>query len=116
MATEDMTFKIEKLTAENYHSWIFNMKMYLIGKDLWEIVTGTEVIVEDWSDAEKWKFKKRENLTCRYMSDRLKLLKKPGKFFKHKKISTENLVKENLISSKTVFRSNGKGTKYDLAY
>ena len=44
MANEGLIFKIEKLTAHNYHSWIFNMKMYRIGKHLWEIVTGTEVM------------------------------------------------------------------------
>ena len=34
MATEDLTFKIAKLTTDNYHSWKFNMKMCLISKDL----------------------------------------------------------------------------------
>ena len=61
MATEDLTFKIENVAADNYHSWKFNMKMYLIGKDLWEIVTGAEVTDNDLSDREKQKFKKREN-------------------------------------------------------
>ena len=63
---EDIGFKIEKLTAENYHNWKFQMKMYLIGKDLWEIVTGTEVLDEDASAEEQRKFKKRENqaLAC----------------------------------------------------
>ena len=61
MATEDTSFKIEKLTAENYHSWKFNMKMYLIGKDLWEIVTGDEIILDDMSEAVKREIKKREN-------------------------------------------------------
>jgi len=37
---EDIGFKVEKLSGENYHSWKFQMKMYLIGKDLWDIVTG----------------------------------------------------------------------------
>ena len=35
--------------------------MYLIGKNLWEIVTGAEVMDNDLSYAEKWKFKKRGN-------------------------------------------------------
>ena len=61
MATEVVTFKIEKLTADNYHSWKFNMRMYLIGKDLWEIVTGAEVMDNDLSDAEKQIFKRCEN-------------------------------------------------------
>ena len=60
MATEDVTFKIEKLTADNY-SWKFNMRMYLTGKDLWEIVTGAEVMDNDLSDAEKRIFKRCEN-------------------------------------------------------
>lgn len=64
MATEDATFKIEKLTAENYHSWKFNMKMYLIGKDLWEIVTGDETIEDDMQEAEKRRIKKR---VCRHL-------------------------------------------------
>ena len=53
MATEDLTFKIEKLTVDNYHSWKFNMKMYPIGIDLWEIFTGAEIMDNDLSDAEK---------------------------------------------------------------
>ena len=51
---EDVSFKIEKLTGENYHNWNFQMKMYLIGKDLWEIVTGTEVMNEDASEEDLW--------------------------------------------------------------
>ena len=37
------------------------MRMYLIGKDLWEIVTGAEVMDNDLSDAEKQIFKRCEN-------------------------------------------------------
>ena len=61
MATEVVTFKMEKLTADNYHSWKFNTRMYLIGKDLWQIVTGAEVMDNDLSDAEKQIFKRCEN-------------------------------------------------------
>ena len=45
MDTDDIGFKVEKLNGGNYHHWKFQMKMCLIGKDLWEIVTivtGTE--------------------------------------------------------------------------
>ena len=49
----DIDFKIEKLTGENYHNWKFQMKMYLIGKDLLEIVTGTEVLDETASAQEQ---------------------------------------------------------------
>ena len=62
LASEEATFKMEKLTGDNYHSWKFNMKMYLIGKDLWEIVQGVETTSEEASQEEIRKFKKRENL------------------------------------------------------
>ena len=64
MATADDNsgFQVEKLTAENYFSWRFNMKMFLIGKDLCEIVTGTETLPERASQEEQKRFKKRENL------------------------------------------------------
>ena len=63
MATaEDMGFKVEKLSGENYHSWKFQMKMYLIRKDLWEIVSGTETLSMEATAAEQSKFRKRENM------------------------------------------------------
>ena len=56
-------FKLDKLTADNFHSWKFNMKMFLIGKDLWDLVEGTETLGEEATEDEKKKFKKRENLS-----------------------------------------------------
>ena len=38
--------KFPKLTAERYHSWKFNMMMYLKGTDLWDIVEGVEIVRE----------------------------------------------------------------------
>ena len=61
MATDE--FKFEKLTAENYHTWRFNIKMYLIGKDLWNIVTGAETLSEEATADQKKQFKKRENVS-----------------------------------------------------
>ena len=55
-------FKFEKLTAENYHTWKFNMKMFLIGKDLWDIVNGADVLEEDATAEEKRKFRKQDNI------------------------------------------------------
>ena len=62
MAKDDNSLKVEKLNGENYHSWKFQMKMYLIGKDLWDITTGTETLGDDATAEEQRKFKKRENL------------------------------------------------------
>ena len=63
MATDDNASKVEKLNGENYHSWKYQMKMYLIGKDLWDITTGTEILEDDATAEEQRKFKKRENLS-----------------------------------------------------
>lgn len=54
--------KFEKLNPDNYHHWKFNMRMFLIGKDLWDIVSGEEVLAETATADEKKRFKKRENL------------------------------------------------------
>ena len=56
-------FRVEKLTANNYHSWKFNMKMCLIGKDLWDIVQGNEEVGINATEEERRRFKKRENLS-----------------------------------------------------
>ena len=40
------TYKPDKLNGDNFHSWKFNMKMFLIGKDLWDIVSGDEILGE----------------------------------------------------------------------
>ena len=62
-SSQDMSsFKIDKLSSINYHSWKFNVKMYFIAKDLQGIATGAEVLAEDASPDEKAKFKKRDNL------------------------------------------------------
>lgn len=59
---ENMMFKMEKLTSDNYHNWKYTMKMYLRGKGLWTIVTGDEVLAEDADDATKKTFAKRADL------------------------------------------------------
>ena len=59
---DESNLKIEKLTSENYHSWKFQIKMYLIGKDLWDIVRGTEVLKVNPTADERSKFRKREQL------------------------------------------------------
>ena len=39
-----MDSRVDKLNGTNYHNWKFNVRMLLTGKDLWEIVEGTESI------------------------------------------------------------------------
>jgi hypothetical protein len=57
---ETNEFKVQKLTTDNHYEWKFNMKMVLIGKDLWEIVEGTEVMPAS-GDNRQAAFRKREN-------------------------------------------------------
>ena len=47
--------------SEDYHAWKFSMRMFLLGRDLWEIVEGSETIEEYDTDAERRKFRRREN-------------------------------------------------------
>ena len=49
---------MEKLTADNYGDWKFQMQMLLIGKDLWEIVEGTEVLPDDANQHQQMIFSK----------------------------------------------------------
>ena len=50
--------------------------MYLIGKDLWDIVNGTEEVAHDADDADKRKLKKREKMAlatvCLFVSQSIK--------------------------------------------
>ena len=55
------TFKPDKLNGDNFHHWKFNMRMFLIGKDLWDIVNGVEVLGEEATPKERDIFRKREN-------------------------------------------------------
>ena len=54
-------FKFEKLTAENDHTKL-KMKMFLIGKNLWDIVNGADVLAEYATAEEKSKFRKQDIL------------------------------------------------------
>ena len=51
---------MEKLTADNYLGWTFDMKFILAGKDLWDIVEGTEVIEDDFTEKQMRKSRIQE--------------------------------------------------------
>ena len=54
--------EIEKLQgSEDYFAWKFSMRMWLLGRDLWEIVEGSETMEEYGTDLERRKFRRREN-------------------------------------------------------
>ena len=57
-----------KLNGDNYHSWKFNAKMFLMGKDLWGVVDGTEKLKLDASANEKKQFNKLDNQALSFIS------------------------------------------------
>ena len=54
-------YHIKKLSRENFFDWKFDMEMVLVGKDLWDIVTGEEVLDEGAPENVRKAFRKREN-------------------------------------------------------
>ena len=62
MASSDHQTQIQKLSgSEEYFNWKFDMEMLLIGKDLWDIVQGTEVLADDATEKARNDFRKRDN-------------------------------------------------------
>ena len=105
---EETSFKVEKLNGENYHSWKFNLKMYLIGKDLWDIVEGTQVLGKDASEDESRKFKKRENLSlsiiCLSVSTNLQIYVRNCTTGKEAWDNLANHFEEKTLSKKIFYR------------
>ena len=64
-SNEETMFGVEKLTSDNYHNWKFDMKMVLVGRDLWDIVTGDEVAAEANPNAEQASPRARNNNSWR---------------------------------------------------
>ncbi len=64
---ETKLLNVNKLTSENYHSWKFQVKLLLLGKDLWDIVAGKEVLKDDPTEDETAKFRKREQQALSYI-------------------------------------------------
>ena len=104
----DVDFKIEKLTGENYHNWKFQMKMCLIGKDLWEIVTGTEVLAEGASAQEQRSFRKRENqalaCVCLSVATSLQIYVRSAKSSKEAWDNLASHFEEKSLSKKIFYR------------
>ena len=107
-AAEDTSFKVEKLTADNYHSWKFNMKMLLIGKDLWEIVNGTETLDENANENERARFRKRENQAlasvCLAISTSLQIYVRSSTTAKDAWSNLEKHFEQKSLSRKILYR------------
>ena len=91
------------------------MKMFLIGKDLWDIVNGSEILDEDATAEEKRKFKKRDNMAlasvCLSVSSNLQIYVRSAetgkeawdcltKHFQQKTLSRKIHLRRKLYSAK----------------
>ena len=107
-AAEDTGFKVDKLTADNYHSWKFNMKMFLIGKDLWEIVNGAVTRDENANEGERRKFKKRENqalaMVCLSVSTSLQIYVRSSNSARDAWCNLEKHFEQKSLSKKILYR------------
>jgi hypothetical protein len=105
------------LTSENYHLWKFDMKMLLIGKDVWDIVAGEEILEDDASKKEKLCFKKRENhalsTICLNVSPSVKIYVRNAKTSKEAWNSLESHFEEKSLSKKIYYRRQLCNTKLE---
>ena len=56
LAEDFGNMSLRKLDGDNYHNWKFNMRMYLMGKDIWDVVDGTDSIADDANDDERRRY------------------------------------------------------------
>ena len=96
---------MSKLTRENYHKWKFNAKMVLIGKDLYDIVTGDEIMPEEATEANRKRreeFRKRDNRAlstiCLAISEDLQIYVRNAKSSKEAWDSLANTFEEKTLS------------------
>ena len=100
---------MKRLTsADNYHSWKFNMQMVLIGLDLWEIVEGTEVVRDEAPPADRLKHKRRSNLArskiCLAIDESLQIYVRSCLTAKEAWEALENHFEEKTLSKKILYR------------
>ena len=100
---------MEKLTADTYHKWKFNMMMSLIGRDLWEIVEGSEVLVRGANENQRMQFRKRDNkalsMICLSVSTDLQIYVRGSKSSKEAWDKLANHFEEKTLSKKVFYRA-----------
>ena len=100
---------MEKLTADTYHSWKFNMEMSLTGRDLWEIVEGTEVMRDGANEQQRTAFRKRDkkalSMICLAVSKDLQIYVRGSKSSKEAWDKLANHFEDKTLSKKVFYRS-----------
>ena len=106
--TKLSSLNFDKLNVDNYHAWEFSMRMFLIGKNLWEIVHGTETLANDANDDAKEKFRKRSNVALATISlgvsKDLQIIVRPAKTPKEAWDFLEKRFVEKTLSKKIFYR------------
>ena len=107
-STKEINYRVEKLTRENYHTWKFDMKMLLLDKDLWDVVTGDETLAPGASADRRLKFKKLENrslsMICLAISPDLKIYVRSATTGKEAWDALSKHFEEKTLSRKIQFR------------
>ena len=83
------------------------MKMLLVGKDLWEIVEGSETLPEDANEEKRQKFRKRSNqalsVICLAIHPSLQIYVRSAKNGKEAWDNLENHFEEKTLSKKILY-------------
>jgi hypothetical protein len=99
---------MEKLNSENYHNWKFDMKMLLVGKDLWDIVTGEEKLEEEATEKERTHYRKCDNkalsMICLGINSELKIYVRSAKSAQEAWESLNKHFEEKTLSKKIMYR------------
>ena len=106
--TKLSSLNFDKLNVDNYHDWEFSMRMFLIGKNLWEIVQGTETLPNDANPVTKEKFQKRSNVALATISlgvsKDLQIIVRPAKTPKEAWDLIQTRFVEKTLSKKIFYR------------
>ena len=107
-SVEETSYKVERLTADNYVAWKFSLKMYLLGKELWDIVDGTRTLPADATEETKRVFKKHDNqalsIVCLAVSKNLHVYVRNAKSAKEAWDNLSNHFEEKTLSKQVYYR------------
>ena len=107
----------------NYHSWKFQMKMVLMSKGLWSIVTGTDAEPQGPGVTEREKQNWRNRQDIAYSTIALAVEPKQQTYVRHtdnakkawddlaKRFETKITFCENSLQKTTIFSTNGEQRK-----
>ena len=97
----------EKLNRDNYPRWKFNMRSFLKGQGLQEIVTGKEELTENASREDEMTYVKRSNQALHYISITIM-----PSLIHH--IQNAEIPKEAWDTISTIFEASTKARKLQL--